>query len=164
MRSKRSGSFSTYALLAMAVILVGSVGVSGYVVADMKRATGEQNAIQAFEAAQGGLEQAVTLSYANLPYTGGVFTQANYVLSSSIDPMAPGCKVWATVYPNANNLYAWVTATANVNGNIKSVRLLVYEHNVGIWNNAIFAGSGASGQAINGNVSIAGSVHILGDG
>ena len=32
-----------------------------------------------------------------------------------------------------------------------------------IWDNAIFAGSGASGKVINGNVDIRGSVHILGD-
>ena len=32
------------------------------------------------------------------------------------------------------------------------------------WNNAIFAGSGAAGTTINGNVTVAGSVHILGEG
>jgi hypothetical protein len=33
-----------------------------------------------------------------------------------------------------------------------------------VWDNAIFGGTGASGTLINGNVSIAGSVHILGNG
>ena len=32
------------------------------------------------------------------------------------------------------------------------------------WNNAVFAGSGAAGTTINGNVTIAGSVHVLGEG
>jgi len=33
-----------------------------------------------------------------------------------------------------------------------------------VWDNAIFGGTGASGAMINGNVTIAGSVHILGNG
>ena len=32
------------------------------------------------------------------------------------------------------------------------------------WNNAIFAGAGAAGAMVNGNVNISGSVHILGTG
>lgn len=36
--------------------------------------------------------------------------------------------------------------------------------NLSPWNNAAFAGAGASGASINGNVVIAGSVHILGTG
>ena len=36
--------------------------------------------------------------------------------------------------------------------------------NVNIWNNAVFAGTGAGGRAIDGNVDIRGSMHILGDG
>ncbi len=34
---------------------------------------------------------------------------------------------------------------------------------VNVWNNAIFAGAGASGGVVQGNVNIGGSVHILGD-
>ena len=35
---------------------------------------------------------------------------------------------------------------------------------VSVWNNAIFGGVGQNGQSINGNVLIAGSVHLMGDG
>ena len=41
------------------------------------------------------------------------------------------------------------------------LRLHVDSH--GVWDNAIFAGSGAAGNAINGNVAIRGSIHIVGD-
>lgn len=47
----------------------------------------------------------------------------------------------------------------------KSTRYVQVDATVGslsIWDNAIFAGSGASGRVINGNVDIRGSVHILG--
>lgn len=41
---------------------------------------------------------------------------------------------------------------------------VVYEgSNVNVWENAIFAGAGQAGGLINGNVSIHGSVHLLGD-
>lgn len=164
MKSRRTGSFSVYGLLSVSVILVASAGVASFAMTDMTRARKEQMAIQSFEAAQAGLEHAITVSYANLGATHGVFTSTTYNLSSTVSPIAPGCTVIATVAPNADASYAWITSTATVNGVKKSVRVLINEHNVGIWNNAIFAGTGASGQAINGNVSIAGSVHILGDG
>lgn len=48
----------------------------------------------------------------------------------------------------------------------KSTRYVQVDATVGslsIWDNAIFAGSGASGRVINGNVDIRGSVHILGE-
>ena len=50
---------------------------------------------------------------------------------------------------------------------IKPIRYVQVNARVGvlsIWDNAIFAGSGASGRVINGNVNIRGSVHILGEG
>lgn len=164
MKSKRSGSFSMYGLLAMALVLIGTLGVVSYTVGDMKRARREQNTVQSFEASQAGLEHAITSAYAGLSGTGGVFVTTTYDYSTVLTSLAPGGTVIATVDPNADATYAWVTSTSSVNGFTKSVRTLISEHNVGIWNNAIFAGSGASGQAINGNVSIAGSVHILGDG
>jgi len=49
----------------------------------------------------------------------------------------------------------------------KSTRYVQVDATIGslsIWDNAIFAGSGASGKVINGNVDIRGSVHLLGEG
>jgi hypothetical protein len=164
MRTKRDGSLSTYGLMIMAVVLIGSLGVTGYVSTDMIRSRNEQRAVQTFQAAQGGLEHAITTAYANLTNTGGAFAQTTYNFSDTLSSIDNNGVVTATVAPSSDATYAWVTATA-VNGSFrKSVRTFINEKNVGIWNNAIFAGSGASGQAINGNVSIAGSVHILGEG
>jgi len=36
--------------------------------------------------------------------------------------------------------------------------------NLSPWNNAIFAGGGGAGQPLNGNIDIAGSIHVLGNG
>lgn len=50
------------------------------------------------------------------------------------------------------------------NGQSNRAVEVVYEgSNVNVWENAIFAGSGQAGGLINGNVSIHGSVHLLGD-
>jgi hypothetical protein len=58
----------------------------------------------------------------------------------------------------------WVRSTATVGDTTQT--LLVYARiiNISPWNNAIFAGSGAAGAMVNGNVNIRGSVHILGTG
>lgn len=70
--------------------------------------------------------------------------------------------VWVTPFDNGSQ--AWITCVATVRGMTRSVRSRVANRDIGIWNNAIFAGAGASGQTINGNVDIRGSVHLLGEG
>lgn len=45
----------------------------------------------------------------------------------------------------------------------RRIETIVRGDNVNVWQNAIFAGGGQAGNVINGNVSIHGSVHILGD-
>ncbi len=46
---------------------------------------------------------------------------------------------------------------------IRRAERVLQEANVNVWQNAIFAGAGQAGMLINGNVSIHGSVHLLGD-
>lgn len=96
--------------------------------------------------------------------TGGLSLSAMSTdLSSDLNGVAPGCTATGWVTPSSST-FAYCTATVTYNGITRSARCYLKAHNVGIWNNAIFAGAGASGQAINGNVKIMGSVHILGDG
>ncbi len=54
-------------------------------------------------------------------------------------------------------------AFAQCEGVVRSAEVVLSGADVNVWNNAIFAGAGAAGGAINGNVSIHGSVHILGN-
>ena len=46
---------------------------------------------------------------------------------------------------------------------VRSCETIFQSGGTGVWNNAIFAGKGQAGLLINGNVSIHGSVHLLGD-
>ncbi len=57
----------------------------------------------------------------------------------------------------------WVRATGSVLGSAQAVQAFVRGEAYSCWDNAIFAGSGSDGLLINGNVQIAGSVHILGN-
>lgn len=56
-------------------------------------------------------------------------------------------------------IHGWSRAGEHV----RQMEAVVKGSDVNVWRNAIFAGSGQSGGVINGNVSIHGSVHILGE-
>lgn len=58
----------------------------------------------------------------------------------------------------------WVRSTGTINDVSHTLDVYVRMINVSPWDNAIFAGAGASGAMVNGNVNIRGSVHILGSG
>ena len=53
-------------------------------------------------------------------------------------------------------------ASARDNGTIRRAERVMKATDVNVWRNAIFAGNGQSGGLVNGNVSIHGSVHLLG--
>lgn len=48
-------------------------------------------------------------------------------------------------------------------GHTRQIEGVYSTANVNVWNNAIFGGTGQSGNLVNGNVSIHGSVHLLGE-
>jgi len=56
----------------------------------------------------------------------------------------------------------WVKSTGTLGDVTQTILVYGKMQNLSPWNNAIFAGAGASGAAVNGNVEIRGSVHILG--
>ncbi len=58
----------------------------------------------------------------------------------------------------------WVKAVGTYGDQTQTIVVYAKMTNASPWNNAIFAGAGASGQMVNGNVTINGSVHILGSG
>jgi len=56
----------------------------------------------------------------------------------------------------------WIQSTGTISGVTHQIDVYVRLINLSPWDNAIFAGAGASGSMINGNVDVRGSVHILG--
>lgn len=62
------------------------------------------------------------------------------------------------------SMYAFSRVARNNNASaFRTAEQVVQAVNVNVWQNSIFAGAGQGGNLINGNVSIHGSVHLLGD-
>jgi len=59
--------------------------------------------------------------------------------------------------------YVRIVSSARRAGQVRMVEVIAVKTNVNCWTNAVFGGAGQAGGCINGNVSIHGSVHILGD-
>ncbi len=55
-----------------------------------------------------------------------------------------------------------IYAVAQKNSTVRRLEVITDLTDVNVWQNAIFAGNGQAGNVVNGNVSIHGSVHILG--
>ena len=58
----------------------------------------------------------------------------------------------------------WIKSVGTFGDEIQTLQVYAKMNNSSIWNNAIFAGAGAAGAMVNGNVNIRGSVHILSSG
>jgi len=59
--------------------------------------------------------------------------------------------------------YVTITAAARRAGQVRMVEVIAVNQNINCWTNAVFGGAGQAGGCINGNVSVHGSVHVLGD-
>lgn len=59
--------------------------------------------------------------------------------------------------------YFTIYAFSRSGGIDRAAEIVVAGQDVNVWRNAIFAGTGQAGGLVNGNVSIHGSVHLLGD-
>ena len=67
--------------------------------------------------------------------------------------------------PNFSSTTLWVRSTGTgVNSSSAILEKYLSAENISAWNNAIFAGGGGGGAPITGNVVIAGSIHLLGNG
>jgi hypothetical protein len=164
-RSKNRGSMSAYMLLTMGVLLTASVGVSGLAVQSLKRVRVDKTNLTAQQAASSALELAVTEAVADFNASSDKeFEDDQFDYTSTISSFATGATAEGEVEVGSDPEMAWITGEATYGGVTRSVRAYIKAKDVGIWNNVIFAGTGGAGKAINGNVDIRGSVHILGDG
>lgn len=163
-RTTKRGGVAITILVALTVLLTISAGVLNANVTNMRDITRSVSNEMAYQAAQAGLELETARAVASLPANSGGFKAATLDISGDLSSILKGCSATVTVAPESDPSWAWITCTVTYNQFTRSERQQVNAKNVGIWNNAIFAGTGASGQQINGNVNIRGSVHTLGDG
>jgi hypothetical protein len=133
---------------------------------------------QASAIAEAGFERALSdlrLDYINDPtpsyadgdingLTCGPDTSGFYVIPYISTSIGTGSyRVMLRNVPGKTN-EVWVRSTGTIPGSSRTIEGYVKLVDVSPWNNVIFAGTGASGRSINGNVDIRGSVHILGNG
>ncbi|MFC1708752.1 hypothetical protein ACFL2J_01645 [Candidatus Omnitrophota bacterium] len=88
-----------------------------------------------------------------------------YIIPYPTNSVGNGTYVVEMKNVSGSDKEAWVKSTGTVGGTSRTVQVYLGVENRNIWNNAIFArgASESSQNLINGNVTIAGSVHILGE-
>jgi hypothetical protein len=160
----QKGGTALAVLVALTVILTVMGGVLAANTTNLRVTRRNMSNELAYQAAQAGLEMQTARAVGALPANNGVFASGTSDVSADLSAVLPGCAATATVSPQSDPTWAYVTCSVKYNHYTRSVRQLINAKNVGIWNNAIFAGTGAAGAQINGNVDIRGSVHTLGDG
>jgi hypothetical protein len=158
------GASSVIVLLVMFVALTVMLSLAGLASMSLKRSDNETKSMQAFQVAQAIVEHRANLTYQLAKKNKGYITGGYYDYDDFADEVTEGAIGRAEVVPLTDTTRAWVTSFATYGGKTRSLRMLINTKDVSIWNNAVFAGTGAAGQSINGNVDIRGSVHILGEG
>ncbi|MCH7944542.1 MAG: hypothetical protein IIC73_00795, partial [Armatimonadetes bacterium] len=160
----RRGVTSIMVLLMMFVALTFMLSLAGMAIGSVKRSSNEKSSMLSLNIAQTTLEYEVARSYERAKENGGDFEYMVMDHTALAQSLTPGARAVTFVEPQDNGAYAWVTSYSLYKNKLRSVRHLVKSRDVSIWNNAVFAGTGAAGRAIDGNVDIRGSVHILGEG
>lgn len=161
---RKRGTASALILLVMMILLLSLLAVGQLVGGSLVRSKNEVDAAQVFQYAQAGADFAYQQIMEQATNNHGLIESSWHDISSLPIQLLDGVTGTVEVVAVSGGTSAWITAEARKGRVGRSVRLLVRARDVGLWNNAIFAGTGASGQAINGNVDIRGSVHLLGDG
>jgi hypothetical protein len=163
-RNRECGLAAMTVLFVVTTLVLTSVALTGLTGSSIIRSKREVKVAQAFIAAQAGVDYEFQQQLIDLEANHGTFVSTTRNLAATGYNLPSGGTGTITVSPIGDGSQAWITCSAYVGTGRRSVRVLMKAKDVGIWNNAIFAGTGASGQSINGNVDIRGSVHLLGDG
>ena len=158
------GAASVIMLFVMMVVLFSVLTVGQLAGGSILRSQNEVLAAQAFQTAQSGADYVYQKVISDAEAGDGTVQNAYLALAEVPVTLPSGATGGVRIQAFNSGASAWLTSEARVGKVSRSVRMLVTVRDVGIWNNAIFAGTGASGQAINGNVDIRGSVHLLGEG
>lgn len=161
---KQQGTIAVLTLFVLFILVVAGTTAALSSLQSIRHSSQNSRSWVALQVAEAGIELETAKAFLGLSTSAGRYIEASYDRSSYCSDFAPGVQLTTQISPMPNPKWAYITSTATYQGVTRSVRMLVKSKDVGIWNNAIFAGTGAVGQAINGNVDIRGSVHILGDG
>lgn len=167
------------AYLVIALLLVLGIGYSARSVVETRLAERQKRAVQCFYFAEAGLERAIydlredfqsdpsSPSWTDGDINGitcGPDTAEFYTLPYASTTIGDGYYVVELKNVSGETEEIWVRSRGILGDTTKTLQAYLKAEDVSLWRHVIFAGAGASGATINGNVDIRGSVHILGDG
>ncbi len=165
----------SYALIFI-LLAFGAAAVI-LVVNDSKSVEWQKRTAQAFYVAEAGIERAMydlKQDFINDPsqpsfsdgainsYAIGPNTTGFYPIPYSNNSLNGGSYTVTLKNITGVSDAVWVRSTGGIGNTTQTIEVYPKLVRLSVWDNAIFAGRGASGRMINGNVNIAGSVHILG--
>lgn len=173
------GSMLAMATLFLIVFTLVGYGLMNLGTIDAIEVVKADRSIQTFWVAEAGLSRALNflrMDFVNDPaapsLADGDLNGLNcgpdindfYTIPFSTNTVGNGTYVVEMKNVAGSDKEAWVRSTGTVGGTSRTIQVYLGVDNRNIWDNAIFAEDASdSGQnLINGNVTIAGSVHILG--
>ncbi len=165
----------------MIILMLVAFGSASVIlsIGDSRVAERNRRTAQAFHIAEAGIERAIYdlrqdfLNDIASPswsdgtintFTIGPDTSSFYPIPYSSTTLNGGSYTVTLKNVSGANDAIWVHSTGTVGDISQTIEIYAKIQNNSPWDNAIFAGSGASGMMVNGNVNISGSVHILGTG
>jgi hypothetical protein len=177
----RNEKGSIFVIVYWLIIIVVAFGAAFFILSTTENRTAvrEKDTNQAFYIAEAGIERALydlredlvndssSPSWADGNVNGymiGPDTNNFYAISYSSNTLNGGSYSVQIKNVSGDDQAIWVKSTGILGDITQTIQVYAKMYNVSPWNNAIFAGAGASGAAVNGNVNIRGSVHILGSG
>src|SRR5437867_280693 len=131
-------TFRQRGLAAMTVLFVvtalglTAVSLTSLTASSMTRSKRELKAAQAFQAAQSGVEYEYQQLLTSLEATHGTFQSASLSLASSGLALPDGATGTISISPIGSGNSAWITCSAFVGTNNRSVRVLLRAKDVGI--------------------------------
>lgn len=160
-----SGTALITGMIVMLMVAMLGIAYISLTSTNLLQSQKDTNRATAFHLAEAGIEYAIDYETNLAESNGGVMTNWTYDSTSLLDSMKSGATGSIRVVKDGGSSSTGIiTSSATYKGSTETVTVTVRLKDLGIWNNAIFAGIGQSGRGINGNVDIRGSVHILGDG
>jgi len=157
---RENGSALLLALLVMIMLTFIYLASVTTTITDMDIAENQKDKTSAFYIAEGGLEQGMRVLKDNPDMVNNDSLMAAVNASTSLGNGEFRVNVTGSLpYKTLTSGGASQEGRGLVQVMVKRKR-----NPVNVWDNIIFAGSGQAGNAIAGNVSVHGSVHILGEG
>jgi len=154
------GSALLIALLVMIMLTLIFIAAVTTSMNDMNITQNQKEKTSAFYVAEGGLELGMRVlkdnaNIMNNDSLEGIINSSSLLGNGSFNVDVTGTAPYKTLTSYGNSYDGKGTVQVTVRRR---------KNSLSVWNNIIFAGTGLTGKAIAGNVSLHGSVHILGEG